>query len=139
MLLASLWPFPLPPLPLNDICLHHALLTVLLHPLNLQGIAAEVGHGLPEGRVQEHLAHHVALQGAGVALQVVEELLPGQVQVFSKHVDVQVIPWSKRATCKNVSFGVTRMILHFITSLHHYLHVFGQRQNVGTSSGIYGE
>lgn len=81
-----------PPLQLNDIGLHHTLLGVLLHQLNTQCALAELHHGLPEWWIQEDLAHDMALQSGSVTLQVAQELLAGQVQVFTKHVNVQVIP-----------------------------------------------
>lgn len=77
---------------LDDVWLHHTLLGVLLHQLHPQGVGAEVSHGLPERRIQEHLAHHMTLQNGGVTQQVAQELLPSQSQVFTKHVNVQVIP-----------------------------------------------
>lgn len=36
------------------------------------------------------------LQGGGVPLQVAQELLPSQVQIFTEHVNVQVIPGIKK-------------------------------------------
>lgn len=57
---------------------------------------AEFCHGFPEWWIQEHLAHHMTLQGGSVALQVAQELLLSQVQVFTEHVNVQVIPSLKK-------------------------------------------
>lgn len=79
-------------LQLNDIWLHHTLLGILLHQLDTQCALAEFHHGLPEWWIQEDLAHHMALQSGSVTLQVAQELLSGQVQVFTKHVNVQVVP-----------------------------------------------
>lgn len=79
---------------LHHVCLHYALLSVLLHQLHSQSVLAEVGHALPQQWLQEHLAHHITLQCAGVAQEVAQELLPDQVQLFTEHVDVQVIPVS---------------------------------------------
>lgn len=66
----------------------------------------ELGHGLPERRVQEDLAHHVTLQGGGVALQVAHKLLLSQVQVLPEHVDVQVVPVGGKGGKKNI-YGCT--------------------------------
>lgn len=87
-------PHPIPPPSssgLHDIRLDHALLRVFLHQLHIQCLAAEFGHGFPHGRIQEHLAHDVPLQGGGVAPQVTQELMEHQAYVLAKHVDVEVV------------------------------------------------
>lgn len=87
---------------LDDFWLNHALLGVLLHQLHAQGLAAELGHGLPQRWIQEHLAHHVSLQGGGVALQVGQKLLPGEGQVVPEHINVQIEPRWRERVKKNV-------------------------------------
>lgn len=65
---------------------------------------AEFGHGLPEWWIQEHLAHHMTLQDGGMMLKVAQELLPNQVQVFTEHVNVQIIPGQKEEQLNKLKF-----------------------------------